>query len=42
MEAVFPGVRVADHVRGNDTLLDIRKARRMLGYAPAFSWRELF
>ena len=40
--AVFPGVRVADHVRGNDTLLDIRKARRMLGYAPAFSWRELF
>ena len=42
MEAVFPGVRVADHVRGNDTLLDIRKARRLLGYAPAFSWRELF
>ncbi|MEA2275741.1 MAG: hypothetical protein QOC78_701, partial [Solirubrobacteraceae bacterium] len=27
---------------GTDTLLDIAKARRVLGYAPAFTWRELF
>jgi hypothetical protein len=26
----------------HDTLLDIGKARRVLGYAPTFSWRELF
>ncbi len=42
MEAVFPGVPVADGVSGNDTLMDIGKARALLGYAPAFSWRELF
>jgi nucleoside-diphosphate-sugar epimerase len=42
MAEVFPGVPVADHVNGHDTLLDIRKARRILGYSPTFSWRELF
>jgi nucleoside-diphosphate-sugar epimerase len=42
MEEVFPGVPVADGVTGNDTLLDISKARKVLGYAPTFSWRELF
>jgi nucleoside-diphosphate-sugar epimerase len=42
MAEVYPGVPVADHVTGNDTLLDIGKARRVLGYAPEFSWRELF
>ncbi len=42
MAEVFPGVPVADHVDGHDTLLDISKARRVLGYAPTFSWRELF
>jgi nucleoside-diphosphate-sugar epimerase len=41
MAEVFPGVPVADHVRGNDTLLSIDKARRVLGYAPEFTWREL-
>jgi nucleoside-diphosphate-sugar epimerase len=41
MEEVFPGVPVAPGVEGTDTLLDIGKARRLLGYAPAFSWREL-
>jgi len=29
-------------VDGFDTLLSIEKARRVLGYAPEFSWRELF
>jgi nucleoside-diphosphate-sugar epimerase len=42
MEEVFPGVPVADGVDGHDTLLSIDKARRVLGYAPEFSWRELF
>jgi nucleoside-diphosphate-sugar epimerase len=42
MSEVFPSVPVADHVSGYDTLLDISKARRVLGYSPTFSWRELF
>ena len=42
MAEVFPGVPVADHVDGNDTLLAIAKARATLGYAPQFSWRELY
>ena len=42
MSEVFPGVPVADHVSEHDTLLDISKARRILGYSPTFSWRELF
>jgi nucleoside-diphosphate-sugar epimerase len=41
MAEVFPGVAVADRVEGNDTLLDISRARATLGYAPEFSWREL-
>lgn len=42
MSEVFGGVPIADHVDGYDTLLGIGKARQMLGYAPSFSWRELF
>ena len=42
MAEVFPGVPVADRVGGTDTLLDISKARSVLGYSPDFSWRELF
>jgi nucleoside-diphosphate-sugar epimerase len=42
MAEVFPEVPVADHLTGNDTLLDISKARKVLGYSPTFSWRELF
>lgn len=42
MSEVFPGVRVADHVDGHDTLLDIGRARKVLGYSPTFTWRELF
>jgi nucleoside-diphosphate-sugar epimerase len=38
---VFPGVEFrADGLGPNDTLLSIEKARRMLGYAPAHSWRD--
>jgi len=42
MAEVFPGVPVATGVQGNDTLLAIDKARLVLGYAPTFSWRELY
>jgi len=42
MAEVFPGVPVADGLQGTDTLLAIDKARRVLGYAPQFSWRELY
>ncbi len=41
MAEVFPGVPVAESVSGCDTLLSIDKARRVLGYAPEFSWRSL-
>ncbi len=42
MAEVFPDVPIADKVSGNDTLLDIDRARDVLGYSPTFSWRELF
>ena len=42
MAEVFPGVPVRDGVDGTDTLLGIDKARRVLGYSPDFTWRELF
>jgi nucleoside-diphosphate-sugar epimerase len=42
MAEVFPDVPVADGVTGTDTLLGIDKARRLLGYSPGFTWRELF
>jgi nucleoside-diphosphate-sugar epimerase len=41
MAAVYSEVPVADNVSGNDTLLDIARARERLGYAPEFSWRQL-
>lgn len=41
MAEVFPSVPVAEHVTGHDTLLDIGRARSVLGYAPELSWREL-
>ncbi len=38
---VFPGVPLKrDDLDNNDTLLSIDKARRVLGYAPAHSWRD--
>lgn len=40
MAEVYPQVPVRDGVEGFDTLLSIAKARRVLGYEPAFSWRD--
>jgi nucleoside-diphosphate-sugar epimerase len=42
MAEVFPGVPVAEPLAEHGTLLAIDEARRVLGYEPAFSWRELF
>jgi nucleoside-diphosphate-sugar epimerase len=42
MAEVYPGVPVRDGVDGHATLLGIDKARRVLGYAPEFTWRELY
>jgi nucleoside-diphosphate-sugar epimerase len=41
MAEAYPDVPVADRVSGNDTLLDISRARDILGYDPQFSWRDL-
>lgn len=37
---VFPGAEVHGELMGNQTLLGIEKARRLLGYAPQHSWRD--
>jgi nucleoside-diphosphate-sugar epimerase len=39
MARVFPGVPLRAEGHGTATLLSIEKARRVLGYAPAWSWR---
>jgi nucleoside-diphosphate-sugar epimerase len=41
MAEVFPGVSVRGDLAEHGTLLDISKARRVLGYDPRFSWREI-
>jgi nucleoside-diphosphate-sugar epimerase len=38
---VFPGVPVRRELGEHETLLAIDKARRVLGYDPAFTWRDL-
>jgi len=40
MAEVFPGVEVRGSLGKNETLLSIDKARRLLGYVPAHSWRD--
>jgi nucleoside-diphosphate-sugar epimerase len=40
MAEVFPDVEVRGEVGEFETLLSIAKARRLLGYEPAFSWRD--
>ena len=37
---VFPDVPVTRSLGEHETLLSIDKARRVLGYAPAHSWRD--
>lgn len=40
MAAVYPRVPLTRPVPGNETLLSIDKASRLLGYQPRFAWRE--
>jgi UDP-glucose 4-epimerase len=37
---VYPGVKVTRELGEHETLLSIDKARRLLGYEPAHSWRD--
>ena len=40
MNEVFPGVPVRENLGEFETLLCINKARRLLGYEPAVSWKD--
>ncbi|HEY3182984.1 MAG TPA: NAD(P)-dependent oxidoreductase [Gaiellaceae bacterium] len=40
MAEVYPDVEIRGELGEYETLLSIAKARRLLGYDPAFSWRE--
>jgi len=40
MREVFPGVPLRGEISGTATLLSIDRARKMLGFAPAHSWRD--
>ena len=40
LDEVFPGVERKGEIGEHTTLLSIDKARRVLGYAPEFSWRD--
>ena len=40
LAAIYPDVALRDGVGEFDSLLDIDKARRLLGYVPAHSWRD--
>lgn len=40
MAEAFPDVEMRKPVSGNETLLSIDKARRVLGYEPEYSWRD--
>ena len=37
---VFPGVPLRREIEELETLLSIRKARKLLGYDPQYSWRN--
>jgi nucleoside-diphosphate-sugar epimerase len=36
----YPDVEVRGELGEHDTLLSIDKARRLLGYRPAYGWRD--
>jgi len=40
MRTVFPDVPLRGQITGNDTLLSIEHARRVLGFQPRHSWRD--
>jgi len=40
MAEIFPDVPVRGEIGEFETLLSIDRAREVLGYAPAYSWRD--
>ncbi|GCE24231.1 hypothetical protein KDK_80310 [Dictyobacter kobayashii] len=40
MAEVFPGVPLKGEIEEFETLLSIKKARKLLGYQPEYSWRN--
>ena len=40
IEEFFPGVEVREGIGEHETLLSIDKAKRLLGFKPAHSWRD--
>jgi UDP-glucose 4-epimerase len=40
MAASYPSVPLREGTGDHDSLLSIAKARHVLGYEPAFSWRD--
>ncbi len=41
MAEVFPTVKLRDDIGEHETLLSVDKARKVLGYNPEYSWRDL-
>ncbi len=41
IDAVFPGVPISAELGNHETMISIDKARRVLGYQPAHSWRTV-
>lgn len=41
MAELFPGVPLKEGLGPNETLLSIEKARRLLGYEPQYTWRDI-
>ncbi len=41
IDAVFPGVEIDPDLGENETMISIAKARRLLGFEPAWSWRRV-
>ena len=41
IDSVFPGVPIVDGTGDFDTLLSIDNARKVLGFEPRYSWRDV-
>jgi hypothetical protein len=40
LDAVYPGAARKRAVTGNESLISIDKARKVLGYEPKYPWRD--
>ena len=41
IDAVFPGVPITPGTGDHQSMLSTRKAERMLGWKPEYSWRDM-